>query len=156
MAILAILTVGFPYCVFKVLTGLRIMEWFPAWRAAGLALMVLGVVDFFINLANFAGFALRGRRVTDACAFAILARRFGGASRPAWTLWDLGNSLDVLLAMTIVAVMIGTNAFSKFPPVQLAVWNVSVILSVMGAGVMRFGASLRRVSEGPGAERRST
>lgn len=155
MQILEVLTVGFPFCVFKILAGVRALERFPNWWLPAGALIALGALDLLLNLVNLAGLVFYKRRLCDACVFAMAARLFKPSESPDWTWQDLGNSLDVLLAMSIVAVMIGTRAFSSFPPAQLALWNACVILDVLGAGLSRFGSSLRRISGGPSSERRS-
>jgi len=154
MQILEVVTVGLPFCVFKILAGLRAMERFPDWWLLAGALVVLGVLDLLINLVNLGSLLIFKRRTLDACVFAAAARLFKPPASPDWTWQDLGNSLDVLLAMSIVAVMIGTRAFSSFPSGQLALWNTCVILDVLGAGLSRFGSSLKRISSGPPPERR--
>lgn len=146
MPILEVITVGFPFCAFKIMTGLWLQGGGPAARLVGWALLSLGSLDLLINAVNLVGLAALRRRVVEPCVFAIGASLLRKPSSPAWTWQDLGNSLDVLLAMTLVAYMIAVQALAGFPEGMRNLWNACVILDVMGAGLSRFGGSLRRIS----------
>ena len=65
-------------------------------------------------------------------------------SRAAWTWAELGTSIDVLLSMTLVALVIGLGGIAKMTPIMLTTWNIAVIANVLGAGVARFGHSLHQ------------
>ena len=58
---------------------------------------------------------------------------------------DLGNSLDVFLSFSIVAFMIAGNHLKEIPSEHMTVWNLSVILNVLGAGLGRVKDSLRNL-----------
>lgn len=146
MPLLEVVTVGLPFCVFKLLTGLWLLDGGPAVRSLGFALLALGALDLAINTVNLVSLALLRRRVLEPCVFAMLAAALKPRQDPAWTWQDLGNSCDVLLAMSIVAYMIAVQAQAGFPEARRHLWNACVILDVMGAGLTRFGGSLRRLS----------
>jgi hypothetical protein len=147
MELLEVLTVGLPFCGFKVLTGLSLADSAaPAVRLAGALLVLLGAVDALINLVNLAGLLASGRRPTGDCLFALATRPFHAPNRPAQAWRDFGNSLDVLLSFALVALMIGGGRLRGMPGDRLAVWNACVILNVLGAGLGRFGESLRNLS----------
>ena len=59
---------------------------------------------------------------------------------------DLGAAADVLMSFLLVALMIGLGRLASMPPGRLAAWSACVILNVLGAGLGRFGASLRDLS----------
>lgn len=139
MDLLEVLTVGLPFCGFKLLTGLSLLGPLPA---AGIALIALGALDAAVNGVNLAGLLLRGRRPLAACTLSIAARALRG---PSWN--ELGDSLDVLLAFVLVAAMIGFGRLRLFPEDRLAAWNACVILNVLGAGLGRFGASVRGLAK---------
>lgn len=132
--LLEVLTVGLPFCGFKIVAGL-------ALGGAGWLLVGLGVLDAVINLVNLAGLLAYRTRPMAACTFALATYPFRGSAPQKWL--DLGNSLDVLLAFVLVAAMIGFGRLGALPPERLAVWNACVILNVLGAGLARFGASVR-------------
>lgn len=144
--LLEVFTVGLPFCAFKLMTGFWLLGRGPAARVVGGALLLLGALDLAMNLANLAGLAVWRRRLLEPCLFAKLAGALGTGASPAWTWQDLGNSLDVLLAMSIVAYMIGVQAQASFPEGRRLLWNACVILDVMGAGLSRFHGSLKRLS----------
>ena len=146
METLEVLSVGLPFCVFKIAAGaaLRCGD----WRAAGTALIALGAVDLLFNGANLAGLVLIRRRVLDACLFSFVARSFQASARKSRrTLQDLGNSLDVLISFSLVAYMVGAGRFRILTPRLLTFWNAAVVCNVLGAGLARFTESVRNLSE---------
>ncbi|MBX3196545.1 MAG: hypothetical protein KF894_00210 [Labilithrix sp.] len=132
-----ILTVGFPFCSFKVLTGI-VLVGLPSLRALGWALVALGAVDVVLNALNLASLVLLRRRVSGVCLVDVLARRLD-RRRPRG---DLGVSLDVLLSFGLVALVIGAGLIARLPSWALPLWNVSVVLNVLGAGIGRVLAAL--------------
>lgn len=142
MELFEVLTVGLPFCGFKILTGFSLAASAPL-QTLGTALVVLGVFDGAINSVNLFGLIASGRRPIAACSLALATRPWSrpSGSRRKWA--DLGNSLDVLLSFALVALMIGYGRLASLPSGQLAVWNACVILNVLGAGLGRFSDSLR-------------
>jgi len=147
MDLLEVLTVGLPFCVFKILGGLSLAAEASPLRLIGFGLIGLGLLDAVVNGVNLTGLVVNGRRPLPACtlAFATRALRGPSSSMPKWL--DLGNSLDVLLSMVLVAGMIGAGRLRLMPPDRLAAWNVCVILNVLAAGLGRFGDSVRSLSK---------
>jgi hypothetical protein len=142
MDLLEVLTVGLPFCGFKVLAGLSFAG------PAGAFLVALGVLDGLINGANLAGLLAKDRRPLAACSLAFAARALRAPSGPPRKWHDLGSSLDVLLSFALVALMIGGGRLGSMPPVRLSAWNACVILNVLGAGLGRIGDSLRDLARG--------
>jgi len=52
---LEVLSVGFPFCVFKIAAGAAFRARGGSWALLGEALVALGAVDLVFNAANFAG-----------------------------------------------------------------------------------------------------
>jgi hypothetical protein len=140
MELLEVLTVGLPFCGFKMLAGLS------QKGPGGLLFVGLGVVDAVINAVNLTGLLVVGRRPLAACALALVAGAFRRRSDPISKWRDFGSSSDVLLSFALVALMIGLGRLTAMSSPQLTAWNVCVILNVLGAGLGRFGASLRDIS----------
>jgi hypothetical protein len=149
--ILEIVTVGLPFCAFKIITGLFLIPKIPA---LGWPLLVLGIMDLGINSANLFTYTLKRQNLTSPCLFAVITNHLRRDQAPAWTWQNLGNSLDMLLAMTLVAGIIGSGAVGALTRNQLLVWNISVILNVMGAGLTRVGHSIAHLGDGPDSDRR--
>jgi hypothetical protein len=145
--LLEVLTVGLPFCGFKILTGLSLTpSASPYARSFGAFLVALGVIDAAINVLNLAGLALRSRRPMDACLLALATRPLHGGSSTAVVWQDFGNSADVLLSFALVAFVIGGGRIHEMPADRLTIWNACVVLNVLGAGLGRFGESLRELS----------
>lgn len=137
MQYLEILTIGLPFCAFKCLTGLHFRHY---------PLLVLGVIDFFINLINLISLVILKKRVLDACFLSFLVRLIKKPTSDAKSKWqDFGNSLDVLLSFILVAFVIGTGAIGAFGSDYLMIWNVAVVLNVLGAGSSRLTASIKNL-----------
>ncbi len=129
-----VVTVGLPFCAFKLLTGLTL---WPSLPIVGAALIALGSCDVLLNLGNLLSLLLRGERKVAVCTFDALALRT--SARPP----DLGIALDVFVSFVIVAAVIGAGLLARFSSRELLLWNLSVILNVLGAGGGRLLSSLR-------------
>ncbi len=139
---LEVLTVGFPFCAFKVLTGLIFLS-MPFGAAPGFLLVALGTVDAALNLINLGAFVGgREERVVSACVLHRVTR----AIRPNDRAWDeLGLSIDTMLSFALVAIVIGGSLLVHLAKPALSVWSVSVVLNVLGAGLGRLTESLRKI-----------
>lgn len=139
---------GLPFCGFKLLTGVALLASdVNGLPLLGRALIALGLLDAGINLINLGGLLVLRRRPFDACTLGLLSRlalRRSADAEDAWAWQDLGNSLDVLLSMTLVAVVIAAGLLHNLNPAELLAWNLCVICNVMGAGLGRLGSSLRK------------
>jgi hypothetical protein len=137
MHIIEILTIGLPFCSFKIITGLLCgAHW----------LTILGLVDLVINLLNLMSLMILKRRLMDACLLSLVIRKIKRPELDVKPMWqDLGNSLDVFLSFSIVAFMIAGNHLKEIPSDHMTVWNLSVILNVLGAGLGRVKDSLRNL-----------
>ena len=133
-ALFEIVTVGLPFCAFKIIAGLGLNQlWLTIW----------GALDLAINSANLLSLIIRRKRLLDACLLSLIVRAVKKPRREAKSQWqDLGNSADVLLSFALVAFMLGGGFLATLAPTQLKLWNISVILNVLGAGSMRLSQSL--------------
>jgi hypothetical protein len=136
MQLLEVLTVGFPFCVFKILTGLYIGGVF------GTLFVFFGVVDFIINAVNFSSLAVIKRKITESCLLSIFTARLGYKQASREQMHDFGNSLDMFFAFLMVAYMVGFSQLGNLNSEQLALWNISVVLNVLGAGLARLTTTL--------------
>ena len=145
---LEVLSVGLPFCVFKIAAGAIFRARGGAWALAGQALLALGAVDVVFNAANFAGLVLIRRRVLDACFLSFAARSLSGtARRSRWSLQEFGNALDVLISFSLVAFLVGSGRLKDLGSPLSGYWNAAVVLNVLGAGLLRFTESVRHLSE---------
>jgi hypothetical protein len=137
MNCLEVLTIGLPFCGFKIVAGILFNQY---W------LIALGIIDLLINASNLLSLIFLKRRLFDACFLSYIVRLLKKPNLNVLTKWqDLGNSIDVLLSFTIVGYVIGGGFISKLPASHLMIWNISVILNVFGAGYSRLEASIRNL-----------
>ncbi len=136
--ILGVITIGFPFCAFKVLTGKTALERLPMpWGAfVGGFLLALGMLDLVINVTDLVFLIFKGKRIASTCTLTLAA----GVFRRGWK--ELGTSLDVMLSFTLVAIMVGGGFFRDFDKATLVLWDVSVVFNVLGAGLNRLVGSL--------------
>ncbi len=136
--LLEVVTVGFPFCAFKILTGMVFLP--RPWLAPlGWVLIALGCLDGVVNAINLAWLAGSRPPPLGVCLTHILVRRW----RPDRVGWDdLGISIDVMLSFVLVAVMIGFSLLPSLPHFGLEIWSLAVVLNVLGAGFGRLSSSL--------------
>ncbi|GAB4422651.1 MAG: hypothetical protein OHK0011_01850 [Turneriella sp.] len=129
-----ILTVGLPFCAFKLIAGVALsQDWLTAW----------GIADTFINSLNFAWLIFARKRLTEVCLLSLLMRLVRRPAADQLARWqDLGAAGDMFLSFAIVAFMLGGGFLPGLPKLHLQIWNLSVILNVLGAGSIRLSQSL--------------
>jgi hypothetical protein len=134
-----VLTVGLPFCAFKLLTALVFLR-IPSLVAVGYALIGLGLVDLVFNVLNLVSLVIRRRRASDVCLTDFVLRRLSWGRAYE----DLGIAIDVLLSFGLVALVIGAGMLLQMPRWALPIWNVAVVLNVLGAGIGRLLAALQQ------------
>lgn len=134
-----IVIVGLPFSVFKLLTGLLLIQG-SSVVAVGVLLVGLGAFDLVLNLANLVWLSIRRRRIADVCVFDFLVRRLDRDAPGS----DLGIALDVFVSFGLVAIVIGLGMIARMPSWALSVWNIAVVLNVLGAGVGRLLGAIRQ------------
>lgn len=137
MFIVEIITIGLPFCAFKIVSGLFFDQ---KW------LLTLGVIDLVLNTINLLALPVLKRKVVDTCFFAFLVRAFKRPHPSIQSKWeDIGNSFDVLFSFLLVAFVIGGGFIPQLPYEFLMIWNISVILNVIGAGSSRMSAAIQNL-----------
>lgn len=129
-----VVTVGLPFCAFKLLTGLMALG--SPLAPLGVVLLALGAVDLALNAANLLALIIAHRRAGAVClADAALTRR--GRSP------ELALALDMFLSFALVAAVVGLGLLGRLPGWGLATWNAAVVLNVLSAGAGRVLGALR-------------
>lgn len=140
-----ILTIGLPFCVFKLVTGFHLVT--ALHPIAGGFLIGIGLLDTVINLTNLCTLILNRRRFLPVCTLTgtvewVLSKRPLQAEKRM----DLGNSIDMALALILVAGMVGLSRIGFLPPDHILAWNLAVVLNVLGAGLSRLNHSVRQLN----------
>ena len=132
----AVVLTGIPYGVFKIGAGLAAYE--DILPAVGLAVVAWGAVDILLNLASVPW----GRAVSHCLLSNIgrqLDRRLGHGGHE-----QLYLAVDTLVSFAIVATMIGFDRIGALPDPAVRAWELSVIGTVLGAGVERVWRSAQQ------------
>lgn len=145
IAQIGFVTIGLPFAAFKILFGLAFPKIWPGIGGdiGGIALVALGGADLIVNILNSVFLMLRGKALTQVCVLAILFGLYG-RSRQASRSADFGTALDTMLAFSLVAAAIGFNLFPRFGETERALWNISVVVNVLGTGISRIMISVLR------------
>ena len=138
MEILEVVTIGLPFCAFKLICGLFFVHADLTWL--GYPILLIGMIDTVINTANLLSLLFTRKRVLSACLFSARAKKNSKEE-------DFGNSVDTLFSFTLVAYMVGMGKLGGLPGIQLPIWNISVVLNVLGAGINRLTHSYRNLSK---------
>lgn len=136
---LEVLTVGLPFCIFKVLGGLLLGKW-------GIPLLLLGGADALLNAVNLLSLAALRRRLAPKCTLLPILRRLlpPGVHTEA----EMAAALDVALSFLIVAVVIGGGFLSRLAPSEVRAWSFAVVLNVIGAGLFQVTQAYAKVRAG--------
>lgn len=132
----AVVLTGIPYGVFKIGAGLAAYE--DVTPAVGVLFVVWGGVDIVLNVASVPW----GRTVSHCLLSNIgrqLDRRLGEGGRE-----QLYLAIDTLLSFVIVSTMIWFDRVGSLPELIVHTWELSVIATVLGAGVERVWRSAQQ------------
>jgi hypothetical protein len=148
IAQIGFITIGLPFAAFKILFGLTMPVLWPGKAAVigGGALVVLGILDLIVNALNSAFMLFRGRLLTQVCLLAILFDLLGKKQPDTTKIRsaDFGTALDVMLSFSLVALCVGLGLLPRFGENERLLWNLSVVVNVIGAGVSRLMVSILR------------
>lgn len=139
LVLVEILTVGLPFCVFKLACGLPLTATSSlGLRLLGWGLVGVGGVDTLLNVLSAIWVGIAGRRKLPVCCLQALTL----AVRPSVRGGNVGTALDMMLSFSLVAWMIGSGALGTLTPGWLSSWNLAVVLNVLGAGALRLAEVL--------------
>ncbi len=148
IAQIGFITIGLPFAAFKILFGLTMPALWPGQAAqiGGAGLVILGALDLLVNALNSTFMLVRGKILTQVCVFAILFDWLGKkrveGDKATIRSADFGTALDVMLSFTLVALCVGLNLLARFGESERLLWNLSVVVNVLGAGVSRIMVSI--------------
>ena len=146
-----IFTVGLPFCAFKIVTAIYLLNSYKdgafTLALAGV-LMGLGIIDSFYNLGNLLTLLIKKERFLPICFFTLISEKIlRHFEKTPENYLEFGAALDTLLAFVLVALMILDGALAQLEPWQLTVWNWSVVLNVLGAGLGRLWTAWSLIKE---------
>src|SRR5690606_452699 len=96
-----VITIGLPFCAFKIITGLYFAQY---W------LVAIGIIDLVINGLNLFSIIFARKRLLNTCLITIIVDWLKTNRDKDRELYlDLGNALDIFVSFFIVALMIGSG-----------------------------------------------
>ncbi len=144
MDLFEVLTVGLPFCSFKIIFGLYLLR--INFQLLGISILVWGILDLIINVINFFSLVTFKRRILRVCGLnylvAIILPVFPVVhSGPK----DLGTGIDAMFSFIIVSIVIGGGVFGELSYLEIKIWSVGVILNVLSAGIYRLLNTTKRI-----------
>ena len=129
----SIITVGFPFVIYKVFIGLIIFRLsLPPFCYFAVLFWLLALVDFGFNFFNLISLSVRKQPFTDVCFLAFLFNFIKKNKNQAIEHWyQLGSSFDVFLSFFVVALFVGLNLFRFLIGIEIYFWNMATVLNVL-------------------------
>ena len=135
------LTIGLPFCAFKMLFGL--LCWRVAGAQASSPLFILGVmimawaaIDLSMNLARIA-FHLAGR--ASPIEYCIIAQAGSLIGRPRLFL-----AIDTLASFSIICIVLWSGWISSLSPLEARIWIAATTLNLISVAFVNIWMELRR------------
>jgi hypothetical protein len=138
------LTVGFPFCIYKILFGIlliRAAEIFDQVLLGYLGCIVTlwAITDMFLNLIR-AGFDLAGRcSGVEYCFLAQVGRYLDAA--------DVFLALDTLITFIIICTALWSGWIAYLNPVESRVWAGATTLNLISISLVALMTEIRRRRE---------
>ena len=135
------LTIGLPFCAFKMLFGLVCWRMGQDQNALDLTLlggliMVWAAIDLFMNLTRIV-FHLAGRASPiEYCIIAQAGRLIG---RPGLFL-----AIDTLASFSIISIVLWSGWISSLRPQESRIWIAATILNLISVAFVNIWMELRR------------
>jgi hypothetical protein len=124
---------GFPFAVYKAGTGTVLIP--LGYPIIGGIFLAWGIVDFIMNLLGL----VMPKRVA-ICSLAGIGRLMPG-KQAVWH--ERMLAIDMFFSFSIVAMMLWFGGLALLDPRLGKVWNLAVVLNVMGAGATRVYDSMQ-------------
>ena len=144
LSLLAVVTLGFPFGIFKVLCGRALLA-SRTGAVVGWPLVALGALDLLLNLISIPPLVSGRPARLGVCFLEHVAVRLA-ARTPAWR--EFGLALDAMISFALVAAMITLGLLARLSPLETRVWSACVVLNVLGAGLGRLATSVGELMRG--------
>lgn len=131
------LTIGIPFCVFKLIFGLSaVRAGTPALVAFGWAVIAWACTDLAMNIGRSA-YDLAGKLAPfEYCTIAQLGRALG---RPTVFL-----AFDTLLSFAIICLMLWSGWITRLSPAEAYLWYGATTLNLISLSVVSLYNEIRK------------
>jgi hypothetical protein len=131
------LTIGVPFCIYKMIFGISILRaGGPLSAAAGLLIICWAVADLILNSVYSVQDLLHLPARFECCTLAQVGRFF---SRPLVFL-----ALDTLLSFSIICVMLWSGWIATLSPVENVLWYTATTLNLVSLSVVSLYNEIRK------------
>jgi hypothetical protein len=127
------LTIGFPFCIFKVLCGRVAFD--SGHSIIGGLLCLWGAVDFLFNLVRLIQGFMGVKRKIQFCLLAVIGGIFNHA--------PLFLAIDTLLAFSIICLVLWTGWIQKLTSLELKFWLAATTINLLSVGVVQIGFAFK-------------
>lgn len=132
------LTIGVPFCIYKMIFGISILRAGGSLFAAVGSLIILwAVADLLMNSVYLAQDLLHIPTRYECCTLAQAGRLF---SRPMVFL-----ALDTLLSFSIICVMLWSGWIATLAPFEIPLWHAATTLNLVSLSVVSLYNEIRKV-----------
>ncbi|MDP3562855.1 MAG: hypothetical protein Q8R70_00040 [Methanoregula sp.] len=132
------LTIGVPFCIYKMIFGISILRaGGPLFAVAGWLIILWAVADFLMNAAYSVQDLLHLPPRFECCTLAQAGRLF---SRPMVFL-----ALDTLLSFSIISLMLWSGWIATLSPVEVPLWYAATTLNLVSLSVVSLYNEIRKV-----------
>lgn len=131
------LTIGFPFCIFKVLCGRIAFD--SGHTIIGIILSFWGFIDFILNLIRVVqGFA-GAKKKSPFCLLAVIGSIFNHA--------PLLLAVDTFLAFAIICFVLWTGWIGKLTGLELKFWLTATTINLLSVGIVQIWCSYNNKKE---------
>ena len=135
------LTIGVPFCIYKMIFGISILRAAAAGGAlfavAGWLIIIWAIADLLMNTAYSLQDLLHLKARFECCTLAQVGRFF---SRPMVFL-----ALDTLLSFSIICLMLWSGWIATLSPYEIVLWYVATTLNLVSLSVVSLYNEIRNI-----------
>jgi hypothetical protein len=134
------LTIGIPFCIFKLLFGIVAIgiesPSFPFLPAAGWLIIAWAGIDLLLNAGRAVLDLFSRKSPFEYCTIAQIGRFFG---MPAVFL-----ALDTVIAFTIICLMLWSGWITRLTPPEAYLWYAATTLNLISLSLVSLYVEIRR------------
>ena len=121
------LTIGFPFCIFKVLCGRIAFD--SGHIIVGALLCLWGAVDFILNLTRLTQGFIGVKKKIEFCLLALIGKIFNHG--------PLFLAVDTFLAFSIICLVLWTGWITKLTAMELKFWLAATSINLLSVGIIQ-------------------
>jgi hypothetical protein len=130
-SIFLVLTIGYPFCVFKALCGRVAFD--TGHEIIGFALLLWGVIDFVLNTTELVWALLERKRKRFYCLLALFGSLFDKSC--------VFLEIDTLLAFSIICVVLWSGWITKLAKWELNLWIAATTVNLLSVAIVQIWCS---------------